>query len=64
MVYIFVSLIFLVCAFQPDNPTVAAISDVIEPLDKFDAHLNAGWSAAKTLYIARQDILPQKAYLG
>ncbi|XP_018018328.1 probable cytosolic oligopeptidase A isoform X3 [Hyalella azteca] len=47
-----------------DKPKSVSFDTVLKPLDALDAQLNFGWSTAKVLYIARQDKLPQKTYLG
>uniref|UniRef100_A0A2P2I0I2 Cytosolic oligopeptidase A n=1 Tax=Hirondellea gigas TaxID=1518452 RepID=A0A2P2I0I2_9CRUS len=47
-----------------EEPENVNFSSVLNPLDSIDAQLNIGWSAAKILYIAQQDKLPQKTYLN
>ncbi|KAF2363777.1 Peptidase M3A/M3B catalytic domain [Trinorchestia longiramus] len=46
-----------------DEPKSVNFDSVLTPLDALAARLNQGWSAAKVLYIARQDKL-QKTYLS
>lgn len=46
------------------DPKAVTFSNVFDNLDSLDSRLNLGWSAAKILHIARQDMLPLKTYLS